>query len=267
MKQPEQDVSALVKRVFRPRVLSATSMPKQKPPSARDVVMTTLSEKTMNNHYKSSQIRLVPFVFLPLTVVLALCYLFSGCSSEATKRRAATYAYWAELSRICNKFIAASQGMDKVQTPESIIEKLEKANKLYRNLSDDIGQLPSSLVDADAVALGADYIQALNECAILSQDMIDLMKLDTQLQAAADSPSVAVESFIRGLMGDPLGKVNEFKSASQKLANDGDQLRARWATIQQRIATFDAREVKLRAALAEKYRRDFPPLTPPRIRD
>jgi len=198
-----------------------------------------------------------------VVIVLAIAFVSTGCSSEATKRRNATCEYWAGLSRICNQFIAASQGLDKAKTPEETIESVAKVKKLYSNMSDDIAQLPSSFVDADVVAFGADYIQAINEVSIVSQDMGDLLKRQSQLQNAAGSASVAVESFVRGFMGDPLGKVREFTSASQNLAGEGARLQSRWASIQQRIAAFDAREVRLRSALSEKYRRDFPPLTPP----
>ena len=76
---------------------------------------------------------------------------------------------------------------------------------------------------------------------------------------------MAFEAFVSCPLGDSLGKTNELRSISNQLAGKGDKLRACWTDIQQRIASFNAREVTLRAALSEKYRREFPPLGPSRM--
>jgi len=200
-----------------------------------------------------------------LLAVIGICVAL-GCSSETTKRRHATCTYWSELSRLCYQAEALSHSLGKPTTPAAAAEVLASTSASLKDLSDGIAQLPTTFVDSEAVALGADYAQMLHAAALLFSDMRDFLKQNVLLADTAQSPSMYVESFMRGALGDPLGTSNEFKAAGQKLSARGDQLQARFDNMEQQVGLLNAREVKLRVMLAEKYHSEFPPLSPPRKR-
>jgi hypothetical protein len=200
-----------------------------------------------------------------LSLLLSL-FALVGCSNENTQRRNSTSAYWAELSRICHQISVANENMGNFSTAVAAAAALETAAEMCSEIADEISRLPTTFVDLDAVEFAADYVQLLNECSLICNDLQSLFERDRLLQEHSSSLSAVIESVVRGALGDPLGKSEELAAASQQLNMQGVDVHSRWAKVQQRIAVIDAREVMLRAILADKYHREFAALTPPKKR-
>jgi hypothetical protein len=172
----------------------------------------------------------------------------------------ATATYWTEMTKISHEADEFGKHFEPVTT-ENVEAGVLKLEHFFDDLAGEISQLSIRSVDPDAVAYSADTVQALRESKLIFEDMYTLSNRAGSLRLGATAASMFFESFVRGALGDPLGTYHEFKASSQQIGGEWDSIRARCERVQQTFAALDAREIKLRAALSERYHRDFPPLS------
>lgn len=178
----------------------------------------------------------------------------------------ATCAYWAELSRLCHQADAFSRNVVPSTTLAEAVTEIDTRLAFFHDMVDDISHLPTTLVDPEAVDLAVDYVQVLQEGNSIFDEMRTLIKQANSLDGQVRSPSLYLQSFMRGAMGDPWGVYNDVKAKSQQVSGQFAKVQARSVTLQEKIDALNSREMKLRVTLSNRYHREFPPLSSPHPR-
>lgn len=195
-----------------------------------------------------------------LSIVIASMAMATGCGEDTSSPANATWKYWTDLHQISQRGKPLEKRMDSVSTPQEVIAVMHDASELIQQMARDISNLPVSNVDPDVIEYTSQSLVVLNDSASVFSQFARLLEENQALQQHAGSFDAGLESFMRGFFGDPLGKYNELNAYAQQLEQQRQQLLVRWSQLEQRINQLDAQEVRLRAALSERYGREFPSL-------
>jgi len=164
----------------------------------------------------------------------------------ASKKANVTTRYWGGLLKQSAEVLKKHSDSD---LDESVLE--EWAGKIQT--------LPINGVDADLVNHAMDFVTLLNERALLIRQWKQVLAGTEQHMTHISSPDALVESFLRGMSGDPAGKALEMIAQRKELESAGNQLLTMQQEWLKRFRAHIAGEVRLRAKLSEKYGTDFPP--------
>lgn len=135
-----------------------------------------------------------------------------------TSRKYRTFNYWHAYKLILNRDITGGK-------PEQVAEEMKSTAKL-------ILEMPILGVDKEITEPASESAQIL----VAMAEMI----------TRSNSPDILLESFVRGLLGDPLGSVTDIYDSQNRL--------------QQRWSACLARIQQARLVLSDRYDLPFPPI-------
>lgn len=171
----------------------------------------------------------------------------------------ATWEYWHQLHQIGQELEPASPSGES-PTPAELVANLRNTADRLRQAAVRIFALSPRDVDADVVALAADYQRLISDLGLVLDRFAELIESRQQLYDHAVSFEALSESFVRGFFGDPLGKTQELREIDHRLGGEFDRIQRRYEALTARNNEFRAQSHRLRGRLSNQYQRDFPPI-------
>ncbi len=167
--------------------------------------------------------------------------------------------YWNSMRETIENVQGFDKVMDKTQpeNAESVRLVFDMTAAAYSSYAEQISQLPVVHVDPAIVGFARDYIQLLRESAsLVSQFRILADEMQAQ-HTYANSTEVGVESFMRGLLGDPLGKASELNQQGRLLEGRSQELSRRARELNDQESALGTTELVLRSELTARYKIEF----------
>jgi len=195
--------------------------------------------------------------------VLVCVLVAAGCGPSGggapTADADATLAYWNNFAAIAARATPAYRALERTENRQGQpTEKgLRTAADATRQMAIDAAALPVRGVDADAIAYAGQRIALWNDVSVWLDSTASLNADAAALAKHADSTEALVEAFLRGLNGDPLGKVNEMMGAEAQISREAQALEAQLHDFVARHGKNIEAEMALRATLTRRYDRDF----------
>ncbi len=125
---------------------------------------------------------------------------------------------------------------------------------------DEITRLPTLDVDQDAIDVGSKMAEFLSESDALLTPLERLVRDAEAFDARATSSELMVESFVRGVFGDPFGTTNELRTTQGELSDRHQQILGQAEVLQSRANELRIFGSRMRAKLTARYGIEFPPL-------
>lgn len=174
----------------------------------------------------------------------------------------ASYRYWEGLKAVISEVQGLEDVLDSSQ-PETLDEMrftFRMVSEAYEGFATDISQFSVVDVDPEIVKFAGKYVDILQEGSDLLNTFRALIEEIAAQQEYAGSFQVGVESFVRGLLGDPMGTANELKQKGYQLEEKRQKLVSRERDLESRESALSSDELILRADLSKKYECEFPVL-------
>jgi hypothetical protein len=171
-----------------------------------------------------------------------------------------TWNYWQGLNKASHRAKKFEGVNTAAMTPEQISALFRDIAGTSRAMRTDVSGLSTRDVDPEAVGYGAETVEVFMLTEGLSSEFAVFIDEVKQFKTVAGSPATGVEAFVRGFLGDPLGKSNELSAQERQLEARRQKLLDRQVALHERAAKLEAREVTLRGFLSRKFGREFPKL-------
>ena len=185
-------------------------------------------------------------------------------ATAAADPGAATTRYWAAARVAATDAQVTRARLEReAGSPAAAAAALERYARAGEDLADQLAGLPVLAADPEAVGFVRDYATQLREEAAVIREISALVRDARAFGQQAGSVGAMFEAFARGALGDPLGKASEIAGGQGALEARRVELLARARPVDARGIRLAAAQQDLRAALARRYGREFPPLTPP----
>lgn len=172
----------------------------------------------------------------------------------------ATWDYWEKLSAVAKSINSLDAVAKNAKTPGQWNSYYDQAETALTKAATEISTLSILNVNSEATSYATKLYTQILRMKFLVSDIKSLISSVQQLRKHANSPDAFAESFIRGFLGDPLGKHNEMRQQASQLDTSRRRLVSRWQGIVETVIKIDAEGLLIRASLTRKYGRDFPNL-------
>ncbi|MEK6236636.1 MAG: hypothetical protein N2C14_18160 [Planctomycetales bacterium] len=140
------------------------------------------------------------------------------------------------------------------------VAQLNYFTTVLRQASSEIQNLPVHDVDSELTSFGAEVVVVLNDYANTASDTAAFLNEAQAFQQYSNSFEVGAESFLRGYLGDPLGKYNELNAQAGQYEQRRRRMAARIGEMERRWNQLEGRSIQLRGVLAARHDQEFSPL-------
>jgi hypothetical protein len=137
---------------------------------------------------------------------------------------------------------------------------LDSSTAAFSDAADQIDGLSTRNVDSELIEHAADLMSVLSEAKNVFGDLRRLLVDSNAYQEHANSTGAMVESFLGGLLGDPMAKTRQMQGAAGALSQQQQSVMGRMNRMIERGNQIDQRELVLRARLTRELDYDFEPL-------
>jgi hypothetical protein len=146
-----------------------------------------------------------------------------GAAQRAAEKAAEQARLDKENQARIDKENAEREERQRIKTSiESVLAQDAKTNAGAQSVAEVVDRM--RLIDTSACP--ADFRSAYLDHLYAWKSLADVESNAIAFKKEANSDAVAVEAFIRGYLGDPLGKVNELDAAQTQLQRDYKDARA-----------------------------------------
>ncbi len=194
-------------------------------------------------------------------LLLFLGWSYSGHSATQDVK-VATTGYWKQMDFLRRQLIAKLPKDSFDQSIPNAIAHCGQNVAAYRDAARAVSEIPPQHVDPAIVELASKEIAFYNRAALMHETLQSWLKQVEGLKTHSESWGTMVESFMRGLGGDPFGKAND-------LLSEGDHLKVSFkSTVQPKIESLMVERMslqtetsQLRLLLSQKYGTQLPQIT------
>jgi len=179
-------------------------------------------------------------------------------SDEPVSRQAAaTLEYWQNLKQINDRFDRPVPN-NPYKTMESTRLFLTDLLREAEHARQQLLALPVRDVDSEVTDIGSRFLELYGEAMIFASNFMAVVNETEQFYKDSGSDSAMMEAFVRGYLGDPLGKSNETRAKADRIGAKYDDI---WSQMQQwnrRSNELTADANSLRAELTRRHGLEFP---------
>ena len=227
------------------------------PPPSVAGLDTPFAFEQAGSHASPSRIAPAVIIIAALSLVAIVILVLVILSTSSNNTRAeATQRYWDQFCRIDSQ--TASLGPKvSANTAQEVREAMNARADTCRTAIQSITHLEVRDVDPDLIDLGGQKMAVLGQFAPKFDGLSEQLTRLEALKERADSTGVLVESFIRGLFGDPFGTSDELKGEGKALDASIRVLLDELRKLEVENNDISVRMTRLRAELMNRYSRDF----------
>lgn len=201
----------------------------------------------------------VVLLIVVLGGVLILVNRSGNDESGTNFSESATLTYWNQLQQISSRVNNTGFNTEP-DNAQQFVALLQQQQQAVKSAIEEIHQLPTRGVDRDAIEMALQMAHTLAETDALLGSFLRLGRDADDFGSRATSTEKLFESFVRGLCGDPLGTHNELKTEQGQLQDRYQRLFEQAEKLQRETNELRILESRTRAALAERFEIEFPPL-------
>jgi hypothetical protein len=181
----------------------------------------------------------------------------SEAESTRTAHFQATYANWSSLQAIQEE-VDSLPRLPENQSPDQMATQLTLSAERITEFAKRILALPTLNVDDEVVEYASKTAKLYSDTSSCVADLSAWIRKTQSVKEQSESAATMVESFFRGMMGDPLGKHSEIKVQMEGLDREHADLGNRVKELQRITSDLNADEHRLRALLSKRYDQEFP---------
>jgi hypothetical protein len=177
-------------------------------------------------------------------------------SAPQNARNAVTWNYWQSLITIERN--NPCKGPNSAMTLEQNIYLLRQLSIQHKQQASDISLLPVINVDREATNYASLSVEVHYQNASIFADLADYFEEYMAFVKYSNSDEAGMEAFMRGFLGDPIGPYNDNRAQKTQFEDSKHTIFKRVQALEEQQHKLDAYEITARAALTERYGREFP---------
>lgn len=172
----------------------------------------------------------------------------------AAIRAQATLDYWRNLNAI---IASLDNAPEEPKGLEEIASACKQGAETFGEIANQITKLPVANVDEELVAHADEAARVFNDLSFLATETANWATRSKHLKDHSESLPTMVESFLRGLRGDPFGKYNELKEKIAEMEEEQMALGQRRTSLMRTLVDLRSKDNRLRSVLSQRYGQEF----------
>lgn len=143
-------------------------------------------------------------------------------------------------------------------SPDGATRRCKEVAEILERATREIASLPVAGVEDEAVSQAQQIVSLYSDGAALLRGAAAFGEELARFVRSRSARDVAIEAFLRGLLGDPLGTYEELRDHVEQFEQTQNALKRRAAAYRAFASNVTAKELSVRAALGKRCGREIP---------